>query len=186
MEGGTIEAPTTDHYNKFLRRKFIGGQTLPTRYRFPVFRGKKHGSGKLTRAQKVKLCSLMKRLKRQRGKGVVSFVAKHVVPFLRRIPEMLRSKIARKVASTVAASTAATGLNVLAEKLQNRQKPLKTIAKQQGTQSGLDLIDKARQELAKKGQGCRKRRGKGINRSVKGRKRSVIRRRKRKPDVFDR
>jgi hypothetical protein len=178
-----MDFSTPDYMAFFQRRKMrgygqSGGQLLRYRYTYPIFKGR---GGRRRRFKKIQIGGRRRRISRgkrrrgrKRGKGIVSFAAKNILPFLRRIPELFRSKAARKIASTVAGTSAATGLNVLQEKLSNRKKPLKKIAREQGTASGMKLLERAKTEIGKRlpveGSGSRRRRRRhGMSRMRRGR-----------------
>jgi len=185
--------PSTDYYHRYLEKRIHqrGGAALgdyqqrfhpdPLRYKFKIFRGRGGCGGRATAYYQ------------QEGEGLLD-LARRLYPLLKRIPDIFKSKVARKIAGTVAATGAATGINILSEKLANRAKPFQTIAKEQGTRSGQTLLDAGKQviekHLPKKMQGGRRHHRKPIKRIATGHSRTTTTTKRKKQkgyggDVFD-
>src|SRR5579859_7668084 len=124
----TLMIPSTDYCHRYLERRMHGGggqtnyggqqikQLIPyhdNKYKLNLFKGRGYYNYG------------------QHSEGLID-IARFFLPLLKRIPDLIRSPAAKKFTGAVATTGAATGLNILSEKLTNREKPFKQIVKEHG------------------------------------------------------
>ena len=137
-------------------------------------------------------------------------ILKAAWPYLKRVPEFFKTRIARKMAGSLASSGLSTGINIIGDRMAKKG-PLKEVVKQRTAESAKDLLQKAKDSVDKKvagmgrgrrgrrrrrrtGGGCRrkpiKRAGRRRKRTVggarrRGKKKTGRSRKKRALDIFD-
>lgn len=183
MTVGFIARPTTSDYLHSLRKRPIaGGAGVPGGdFRYPVFKGRRRRTRGAGRWGKKKKRMTVTRRRKISGKGIAA-IAKLIWPYLKQIPSLFRSKAAKKIATSIASSGVAAGVNLAADKLSQPKVPLKKLAKVRGAEAIYKVASKVKDSLnptaSASGSGGRRRRRRGVRRIKRKRLRGGRRRRR--------
>lgn len=191
MTIGYIPRPTARDYLSSIR-----GGAGPS-FNYPVFKGRRRrvtgGRAKIARRRTGRRRTAARRARgryynaRLHGEGAIrDIITKVIWPALKRIPAIFRSSAGKKVASTLASSGLAAGVNIAADKLAQPKVPLKKIAKVRGAEAVYKLMKTAKDKANEKmtgttGSGGRRGRRRRVQRRVK--RRRIRGGRRRRPGV---
>ena len=158
-----------------------GGQRPGPIFKYDVYKGRYMGRGGMTGG------CVRKGAKKLRGKFLMTLVRR----FGPAILKLFKSPAMRRAAKTVGTAGASAAINTAVDKLTTRKRtPVKSIAKDRGTEAALNVLHKAQDKLAtgtgwKRRQNRKKKkkkqqRGRGIKRVTKKKTKK-----KKKRDIFD-